>query len=255
MTEATPVTEEVPAAAAPPVDPGDVKVEIPPELQPRFNQIWKNFKQQEAINARLNQHLSRMEGALDAALDKLSRTEREGVEAKIRDAHDRGDTQAAMTLTREAIDAAAKPVPKVATQEAPQAEGGLAPQEMTVLFAWANETADDGSVKRPWAQQGHPKQRATAAMAQAVMLDPDFADKPLRAVLAEVDRRMGLTAPRANGNGGVPGGITSDTRPRAPAKGGAALLSPAEIAQARKMGRTPEQYARSKELLVKAGKW
>lgn len=114
--------------------------------------------------------------------------------------------------------AAAKPTEQQADTSPRDISEALTAEQEAQLRVWASETDDQGTLRRPWMQPGHPKHNAAMLTIQAVLQDPDHKERSALEIMAETDRRMGVRqtrqvaapavlsstiAPRT-GNAGVP---------------------------------------------------
>jgi hypothetical protein len=138
--------------------------------------------------------------------------------------------------------------PEPAKPDEPAEPEPLTPEQEAALSAWMQEKDESGELKRPWTAPGHPLQESAANTGAAVLADPRFASTA--DVLAEIDRRMGITTeqqpqPKPNPNV-LPGGGTVQKRQT---NGKAPALTDEEKKVARSMGIDEEAYQRQKQIL------
>jgi hypothetical protein len=116
--------------------------------------------------------------------------------------------------------------------------------DIAVVEQWSREVAGDGNFRRPWALEGHPRYSEAYNLVASLVSDARYAGNT-DAILAEVDRRMGL-----QGNGTRPPGATvlsgGQVRPQVEAE---VQLSPDELNMARKFGISPKDYALQQKLI------
>lgn len=207
-------------------------VEMPPEVQKRFNQVYGYLKQNERTLTEMASHLRNVQENADKVAQEAEKRGRERALAELKAQHkqalETANFDAAADITEKIADlkaeekTARKPVERQAEEAGSPA---LPPEIHGAIRNWASEMDEAGNFKRPWAQAGHPQNKRAVSIAAGVFEDPEFAGRP-GAALAEVDRLMGLQRPVRNA-----AGVLSDDpgqRPRTRAIG----LSDAEKATA-----------------------
>lgn len=233
-------------------------------IKPRFDHIYAHMKehgrradmldeQNKELTARFSQLEERMEKSETVTVQRRVAGEIAVLQTQYQKAMEAGEYGKAAAintqmlskmLTAEKTVAAKPPEP-----EKPRPNGIKSPHDY-IIEQWASERDDDGNLKRPWTEDGHPKQRKAAALTNALLVDPDWNSRPLPEILAEVERQMSpASRPAASvlapGSAKPPAG---DKLPR---------LSAAEQNTAEKMypglsvAKAHERYAASKKLLGK----
>ena len=240
-----PEAKEPEKPADKPKPEGWEQVELSPEQQKRFNRLYAQMKTQDGA-------LKEMGGMLRKLIDDV--TDLRGAKAaqeltRLNDEADKafaeGDYKKARALMTQAITAELKPAMEGKPEAKKSSDDGaqLSPDQEKVIQRWAAETNEDGSLKRPWVQQGHPKQKRAAAIAMALFEDPDYAEKTTDEILSEVDRLMGLEGPKPKAT--QPAVLGNGATLRKPAQKNPSLTEEEKMV-ARKMGMTYERYAAAK---------
>jgi hypothetical protein len=215
--EATPEPE--PEAEAAPEEETTSHVDMDDGTQKRFNRIYGNMKQYE----RVVQQMGKDNRALLNRLDTLEGSQYtaevtnavDGLKADKVAALDEGDHSKVADIDDKIAQIRALPDPQP-TPQAPTDDYSMSQQDTSIIAAWGGEQNTDGTYKRPWAQAGHPYNTKAAAIGAAVLEDPAIVAEGTQAVLAEVDKLMGLDA-RQRGQRTSPV-LSSDgnvTRPKA----------------------------------------
>ena len=206
VDEAAAVAEEPKKKGTELLDFDKLPAEIVAVVKPRFDRIYANMKDGnrradmlEGQNAKLMAAFEATQAELagyKAGLVSKDADERVGViKTKIKDALVAGQADVVAELTEQMADAKAEQKLAKLTPERPKTVTVPSGGE-TALDAWASERNESGDFRRPWAQNGHPRQKEMAAYVMSVMESPEFVGKPITEVLAEVDRRVAPTASR-----------------------------------------------------------
>ncbi len=167
-------------------------------IQRRFNRLYASTKQAEAAlvvaasdNRKLADRMEKLEnaGEADRTATKITELKAEKVKAM------EGEEHARVVEIDDQIQdlKQPKPEPKVEVEPKQEDPGWFTPARQGELVAWANQSDEKGSLKRPWAQPDHPKNARCVELTNAVLNDPDFTGAEMNEILAEVDRLM---APR-----------------------------------------------------------
>lgn len=258
MTEDT-QTPETPETSAAPSEPA-------PEFGIRVvqNQL-SSLKGRLQAREKTVSELGRVNAALVARLDALERESTAAksarIEREIAEAARSEDYTKVAALTSELASTKSKGAQTAPLPAATEAQSGtsqqadadqapvdpdtiLSPADQAKALAWAEEKGTDQQPLRPWLREGHPKYQRAALTIRAAMADGDLKAKGIEAVMAEVDRAMGVrSAPRAAGAGA----LTSDGSPGSSRP--AVKLSADQREAARAMGLSEDKY---REVLAKS---
>ena len=173
----------------------DFETADPETIQRRFNRLYAGqkttenaLKQAAEDNRKLADRLEEIER--NRTEQDNSRRLSELKQEKIK-ALEEGETARAVEIDDQILDikTAEKPAPKVEKEEI-QEPGWFTPQKQQALVNWASESDGNGNLKRPWAEEGHPKNPRCIEITNAVLNDPDFAGADMTEILSEVDRLM-----------------------------------------------------------------
>ena len=200
QTEQPEDTEPKPRPDSLPADQEWDRVEMDPKVQGRFNRVYATMqatKNALDVAAKDNKALA----------DRLEKMERDGIESRKAEEKARLKEEKKAALEAEDHDKVVdiddrlmdlktvpKEEPKPVIQES--APVWFTPEKEQALTNWASSMAEDGQLKRPWAQEGHPKNARCVEIVNAVINDPDFMGSDMPEILAEVDRLMAPRAPK-----------------------------------------------------------
>jgi hypothetical protein len=223
---------------------GTEYVDFSPEQKRRFDRIYFNMKEYERDNSALRQHIAQLTEAVNAmqagSAQQQEAVQRQRIMQQMLQAKEAGNIQEEVRLQGELTtlgQRAPKPVP---LPPPPQTQNA----DISAVESWSREVAGDGNFKRPWALEGHPRYAEAYNLVASMVTDPRF-NGNTDAILAEVDRRMGVqgTHPRPPGATVLSGG---QVRPQVETE---AQLSQDELQVARKMGLSPKDYALQVKLI------
>ena len=182
------------------------RVEMDEKTQRRFNRLYASTKQAESA---LKQS-AKDSRALADRLDKVERETKESItNSEISDlkkaktaALEEDDHAKVVEIDARMLDLKTAPreVPKEIPKEETKEPDWFTPERQSALVSWAGEMAEDGNYKRPWAQEGHPRNARAVEITNAVINDPEFLGSGIGEMLSEVDRLM---APRKKATGAV----------------------------------------------------
>ena len=216
-----------------------------PKAKARFERVYGHLKSGERKFQELQKHNQLLAAKLEELIAKHDTAEvntRVGqIQAAIADAKNKGDAKAEahlqVMLTQELQPKQRQAIP------VPQITDDVPTLDLSEAQAWEAETDTDGNFLRPWAQPSHPRYGEVHRLTTQLIGDPGFgSDVPK--ILAEIDKRMGTKKPQRRAPG--PGALTSGGRP-ASTKG--IELTAEQLNVARKMGITPQDYAKQVKLL------
>jgi hypothetical protein len=219
-------------------------VDIPPELKPRFNRIYHNLKEFERDNGALRQHIAQLtevvNGMQTGQAQAQEQVQRQRILQQIVQAKEAGNIAEEVRLQGELATVGQRVTKPVTLPPPPPGQSA----DIAVVEQWSREVAGDGNFRRPWALEGHPRYSEAYNLVASLVSDARYAGNT-DAILAEVDRRMGL-----QGNGTRPPGATvlsgGQVRPQVEAE---VQLSPDELNMARKFGISPKDYALQQKLI------
>lgn len=151
-------------------------VELSPEAQRKFNDMYKQTKMSDARNQFLleaNQAAMARIAELEARFNQTDHAEAERIlQENLQKAMDEGDTARATKLMLEIADFKADAKLRATAQPKQQptsiaAEYGLSDNEATDIYTAAMETDNSGNFLRPYLHEGHPQlSRATQLASQ-----------------------------------------------------------------------------------------
>lgn len=218
---------------------GFQQVDLPPELKPRFNRIYKEMKdyQREThdlrqINQRLLSTVDQLQNDQGQIISHLQNKNFSDAESQLsaqrQAAWDKGDVTAYNAANdklneikiSKALAEQNKPRTVTPTQQQVMAQpvsggdalnialqrGEISQDEAVVYQSWASETDDFGNLKRPWVNQSDIRNQPAAVIGRAVFTSPVYANKTWAEKLREVDRLMGLQPTQAPQQGVLPAG-------------------------------------------------
>ncbi len=217
------------------LDFDDLPDDVRKVVEPRFNRIYHNMKDWEKKAGAAIEFSHGIKEQLDSLQEKQTASSKQEqlskIQEKLKQAKEEGDVDREVDLQTQLSVLAASPGEKTETVDLPAQEPSYDQQAMQT---WAGETNADGSLKRPWAREGHPRFRQVAALGNSILYDPKNENEPIESVLAQVDRAMSSpSSPNVIDPSDNSGG-SSNKSPK---------LSSEERFVAGKMGMKPEEYA------------
>lgn len=213
-TEPAPAADKAAATpAATPVNPEPAEQQIDqkqdkpkkvdfgsPEANARFTEVYHGYRQNErrakalaTQNEQLMAKLTEIGGKVEKIEGAAQADNIADLKAQLSAATERADARAVTELTDRLVEARvaeAKPKAPVLVPVEPAGDGGLSRDEMSVFQSWVEQTDPNGVRYRPWAQEGHPKQRTVASIVASVLDDPEFDGQTMQVKLREADRRI-----------------------------------------------------------------
>lgn len=210
----------------------------------RFSRVYGHLKNTERGMQALQDHNKLLARKLEELIDRQATSENQTkvqqIEAALAEANNRGDARAAahlqVMLTKE-LQPKQKQTLSLPAVDMPSVD-------VSEAQAWEAETDDQGNFLRPWAQPTHPKYQEVYALTKQLTGDPNYGND-VGKILSEIDKRMGTKKPQQRRAPG-PGALSSTGKPTNKRE---INLSAEEQAVARKMGITPQDYAKQKQLL------
>ena len=168
--------------------------QLDPKVKARFDRIYRNMKENERA-------LSTSAEVQRKLVDRLTNLEKSDINNKGQnaitylnaqkvEALDEGDSAKVIDIDNKlrAVEQSQKYQPQPIEVPQPQV-GGLSPEDESLMERWAGERDDGGTLRRPWADPGHPLHQKAASVGYAVMQDPELFT--LGEQLSEIDRLMG----------------------------------------------------------------
>ena len=185
-----------PEAAPPKEEQEFAHVEFTPAQQKRFNRLYAQVKQQEAIqnqlaedNRKLVERLSQME---TRTLEKESKTTLDSLKAARREAISTGDAERLEQIEdkiEEYKTAVQKAKDEIETTKKVEQEP-LSTQLVSRIQEWAQETDDSGTVMRPFVHPNHPDHERFKLVTEFVLRDPSMSDKDEDEYFLAVDKAL-----------------------------------------------------------------
>jgi len=176
----------------------DFATASPEQLQARFNRIYgqtKSFQKLASEQARVIEELQQSQNQVISHLNEKETQQTEAqLRAQLKEAHENGDTNAALAAQEKLMDLK---VAKLAKAQQPQPKQSASNENSyfegrEVVDAWQNETDERGQSLRPWASEGHPDFAAAEALSLAYFSNPAYAHLSTEQKLAAIDKRFGV---------------------------------------------------------------
>lgn len=228
-------------------------VELSPEAQRKFNDMYKQTKMSDQRNKFLldaNQKALQRIAELEARFNQTDEAEAERIlQNSLQAALDDGDTAKATKIMTELADFKAEAKLKsLRKTEIPKQQMDLPGDDVEIIRATVFEKGDDGNYKRPWLHEGNPRygdmlKHATIISAQ-VQHEFGYLDaSEVMQRLDEVMTKKTTTKPPANNRQPdvLGGGLTNKNNR------GTLKISPQEMEMARKLGIDPKLYVQSRD--------
>lgn len=183
------------------------EVELTPAQQARFNRLYGQVKHLQRQNQMLGKHagdlVERIDKLESTTLQRTQEDTEQAILAQIETASNQGDGKTVATLTKKLLDlksttTAVKPSEKPKVENVNPLEEFLAPEEIAQVNSWAAERNEDGSVKRPFFVEGHPKYKVALAHLTGLLQDDELQSQGVGAVMSRFDELMGVATPRAS---------------------------------------------------------
>jgi hypothetical protein len=242
--------------------PGDSKkkedwVELPPDAQRKFNDMYKQTKMSDQRNKFLldanEKALKRIEELESRFKDTDQAHAEQVIFSKIQEARDNGDTQAELRLIGDLTDFKAEQKIRNAQpkkEESRQVDFGLPQEDIDYLKETVFEKDDGGKFVRPWLHENSPRYSTTLKQSAIISaeVEAELGYVDAREVMNRLEKIMTQkpTTPRP-ANNRAPDPLQSGLTSRNPR--GTLRLTPAEAAIADKLGIDPKVYAQSRESL------
>ncbi len=225
-------------------------------VEARVNRLYGQVKQSERLQQQLAKDNKALFDRLKALEDTTVSRKTDQIKQELKEAAEEGDSERIATLTADLVEATSRPAAEPASSDFPDADEPagngqtdlsehLSAQEEAIVAAWYAQTDEAGQPIRPWVDQNHPSFNAAATAFMAAWNRPDVKEQGINAVLAEVDRIMGVQKPdqpaQQRQNAAAP--VMANQGPRAPSKGTPKLTAEQREAAAL-MGIKEEVYLR-----------
>lgn len=273
MSELAENTEEIEVEVeeAPPAPEVEVEVEKPeekefdpskrveikdPEVQRKFNHLYKQVKMSDQRNQLKDQMLEKAMAKIDDLESRWSKTDHAEAEkmlmARYKEAKESGDDDKELKILNELIEFKADQKLQKTKQEKPAEP--VKPQGLDALgedgkyvYSLATETNDAGELVRPWLNEEHPRYRNALKHATLIAseLEADTGDVDIADLMDRLDQQMNKKEPpkvQPNKRALDPmrSNLTNkDTR-------GKIKISADEAAVAKKLGVSLEEYVKWK---------
>lgn len=170
------------------------RVDIPEELQPRFNRLYRQVKESKSVtdqlvedNRKLIEKIDKLQQSHDASKveDTLS-----VLNQQLEEAVDLGDTDAVKDLTNKiaeqkiALNGATPAPDRTEPESGDQQQSGprkldLTPEQEMTIQKWAFERDDQGNMLRPWSIPGDPGYDEFLKEAQVAAQETDDVEEAL----------------------------------------------------------------------------
>lgn len=228
-------------------DPIDVKTATPEQIEARINRLYGNMKNYEATARKVpdleqaNQILAEQLRVLNETQNKVInhlqisdfqdaeqqlKTQREAAWAagNSKTYDEINDKLRDLSVKRALSEMQAQQKPQQVIQQQPRGvngediitravqQGAVTSDEANIYRSWMNEQDDIGSLKRPWVNQGDPRNAAALAEGRAVFNNPAYSSLSFGQKLQEIDRRMGVKMQTQGQNVLGSGNLTRPTK-------------------------------------------
>jgi hypothetical protein len=179
------------------------KVEMPPEIEKRFNKIYKEMKTTKERNSALEEHALKLTNALiklqSDTKDASTKSVISDIKQQIRQARDAGNEDELESLQEKLTELMVeekleKKLPKQQPKQPVRQEHSsfeLTKSEERIVGNWATEVDEDDEPLRPWAQsENHPKAQKAYEYLTEILEDDQYADLTIKEKLALVDEKF-----------------------------------------------------------------
>lgn len=228
-------------------DPNE-RVEITdPKVQRKFNDIYKQMKMSDSRNKMHLELLQKQDAIITDLQNRFKQSDHMEAEkvltARLKAARDAEDEELEMRVLNELIEYKADQKVKGLKAEPKQTQESVVSQDdFQYVSNWAQETNDDGSPKRPWMMDNHPRHQEATNIAkkigETVLEEFGYFD------IEEVMDRVEVAMQKKQVNKRAPDPMRANlTKQPARSK---IKLSSAELEIAAKLGVKPEEYAKWK---------
>lgn len=215
------------------------RVDFTPEQQMRFNRMYAQVKQNEAVNRQLIEDNKKL-------LNKVMQIETQTVDKEITDAmsklraekqraYENGDVKALDRLDEEIYDLKEKQKKFKEEEKAIKAEAeipALEPALVDRVIEWSKETDDEGNYVRPFVNPNHKDHKRFLRITEFVLTDPEAQGKTEDEMFEAVDTALksyGLIKEVAKTPIGrkpvIPSVLTGDSETRGKASGTVSLTN------------------------------
>jgi len=222
-------------------------VEMPKDIQKKFNKLYKEKKAAAERNQLLEQHVIALTKKIEAVSSEVNSSKVENtvssLKEKLQHAKSIGDDDVAakiedqlleLRLEKKIADKTKKETPKAEAKVDNPMNGVLSRSEINIVSKWAHEEDEDGEYARPWAVSlDHPKGEAAAAYLAELLEDSEHDDLTIKEKLKMVDEKFGRKKKVVRDVNAVGEGSLTKTREKGQMK-----LSPEQEAAALKIFRT-----------------
>lgn len=210
---------EQPNAAETQGKPGEGRehVEMPPEIQDRFNRLYRQVKAQDEKFLLQAKHTEKLTKDLTATRQELeaekSRDAISSLRGQIKEARENGDDDKVERLREQLTELQAEAKvqeklrtlqPKPEEKAADTAPVDLSRADTNLIVRWANETDPDGNFVRPWTQGTNARVDEASAYLAKILADPEHDDLTMPEKLDMVDKKFGVKKTGADRRGSGP---------------------------------------------------
>lgn len=236
----------------------DEWVELNPDAQRKFDNMYKQVKMSDQRNKFLMEANEKALKRIEELENRFKDTDQAQAEniilQRIQEARDNGDTQAELKLISELTDFKAeqkiKGIKQPEKKQEPAVDYGLPEEDIDYLKDVVFEKDASGNYIRPWLHEGNPRYQTTlrqsAIISAEVEAELGYIDP--REVMSRLEKVMNKPKPNPRAADPLQSSLTTKS-PR-----GTLKLSQAEAAMAEKLGIDPKVYAQSRENLKKQGR-
>jgi hypothetical protein len=240
-----PVTEQVTEQPQEQPQQGTEFVDFTPEQKRRFDRIYHNMKEYERDNSALRQHIAQLTEAVNnmqaGSAQQQEASQKQRLMQQLLQAKEAGNVALEVQLQGELATVGQKVPKPIPLPPPPQTQNA----DIAAVEQWSRELGPDGSFRRPWALEGHSRYTEAYNLVASLVTDPRFTGNT-DAILAEVDRRMGVSQGQPRPPGATVLGSGGQVRPQVDSE---VQLTPDELNMARKFGISPRDYAAQMKMI------
>lgn len=229
-------------------------VELSPEAQRKFNEMYKQTKMSDQRNKLKDEMLDKAMKRIDELESRFKQTDESQAEQiilqRIQEARDNGDTSAEMKFISELTDFKAEQKIKSIQQpkQPQQVDFGLPDDDVSYLKDAVFEKDNSGNYVRPWLHENNPRYRTTLQQSAIISaeVEAELGYIDAREVMTRLEKVMTQkSTPQRTANNRSPDPLQSSLTTKNVR--GTLKLNPSEAAMAEKLGISTKDYALAKQ--------